>query len=103
MNNYGAYKYNYSWQGKCSERDEHESRTDRLREYIETNKEKLKTYETQKVELEAEVKNADELISKINSDLEGVMSKLGSASVEKTETKRQQRRNDLVDKLKVTF
>ena len=58
--------------GKRSERDEHESRTDRLREYIETNKEKLKTYERQKVELESEVKNADVLISQANNDLEQV-------------------------------
>lgn len=89
--------------GKRSERDEHESRTDRLREYIETNKEKLKTYEKQKIELESEVKNADTLITQVNTDLEQVMNKLGSASVEKTESRRQQRRNELVEKLKVCF
>ena len=45
--------------GKRSERDEHESRTERLREYIEKNKEKLREFEQQKVELKAEVENAD--------------------------------------------
>ena len=87
--------------GKRSERDEHDSRTERLKEYIETNKEKLKTFEKQKHELESEVKNADVLIAQANTDLEQVMNKLGSASVEKTETRRQQRRNELVEKLKV--
>ena len=36
-------------------------------------------------------------------DLEQVMNKLGSASVEKTESRRQQRRNELVEKLKSLY
>ena len=42
------------------ERDDHATRTDRLKEYIEQNKTKLKQYEKQKLELEQEVQNADQ-------------------------------------------
>ena len=115
------------------ERDDHATRTDRLKEYIEQNKTKLKQYEKQKLELEQEVQNADQgsfflyilwkslnrpsncsqvfyflenfwkCINQTNYDLEQVMNKLGSASVEKTESRRQQRRNELVEKLKSLY
>ena len=42
-------------------------------------------------------------IAQVNNDLEQVMNKLGSASVEKTESRRQQRRNELVEKLKSLY
>ena len=56
--------------------------------------------EEQKSVLEQEVADADTCVNQINQDLENVMNKLGSASIEKTESRRQQKRKELIEKLK---
>ena len=50
--------------------------------------------------MEQEVADADTCVNQINQDLENVMNKLGSASIEKTESRRQQKRKELIEKLK---
>ena len=88
---------------KETERDEHASRTDRLKDYIENCKTSLAKLEEQRVELETEVAAADKMVDQANAELENVMNKLGSANVEKTESRRQQRRKELIDKLQSLY
>lgn len=84
---------------KRQERDDHSGRCDKLVEYNERTKEQLKGLEARREEIKSEVQNADEQINLIKKDLEIVIHKLGNASVEKTESRRAQRRNELVNKL----
>ena len=88
---------------KQTERDEHASRTERLKEYIENCKTNLTKLEEQRKELETEVADADQMVDQANAELEVVMNKLGSANVEKTESRRQQRRKELIEKLQSLY
>ena len=71
-----------------------------MKDYIENCRNNLSKLEEQKSVLEQEVADADTCVNQINQDLENVMNKLGSASIEKTESRRQQKRKELIEKLK---
>ena len=89
--------------GKMNDRDEHSGRTEKLKEYIENCKTQLAKLEVDRTNLRKEVGEADLSVKKINAELENVMNKLGSASVEKTESRRQQKRKELIEKLKSLY
>ena len=88
---------------KEQEKEEHSKRLEGLHDYNKRTREQLKQLETRRTAIREEVQSADSQIASLNKDLEKVINQLGSANVEKTESRRAQRRSELVKKLKSLY
>lgn len=88
---------------KEQEREEHAKRLETLDDYNKRTRDQLSQLETRREAIREEVQSADSQIASLNKDLEKVIHQLGSANVEKTESRRAQRRSELVKKLKSLY
>jgi len=88
---------------KLNEMEDNERRVDKLNEYIKTSQLAVTEQKRTESQLSFEVETARTRISEINAELESVVEQLGEAKVDKHESARAIKKQELIDNLKRLF
>lgn len=88
---------------KEAEIEEHRVRLTKQIEYIESTEKQIEELRQQEAQMTTEVESAKESTSKLEADLAGVLGKLGDAKIDKFESSRAAKKNEVIDMLKKKF